>query len=776
VPSVRARRAPRALAGALLTAVLALPTAPALAAAAPSPATPTPSPSAPSPSATSPSAPPSPEPVVVQSAPRRSGQVCAGTSGESPVAVRVTALTRAPTSEDEPFRVAGQLLNCGSEALQDLQVRLAVGRRVTTRSELRLADAEPVVGRRRLPGQDADRTSLAPGAGTGFSVEVAVADLRPGERNGVLPLAVQARGRSSDRGSRGPVGLAHTFVPWFPEGPVAPTRIAWVVPLVDRPHRGPGEVMLDDQLDVLLEDDPARRGRLESLLLGARAGAQGACDDLAPEPCRGDPVPVTYAVDPDLVHSAEAMTRPYSVRVAGERTDEPASQNAEQWLRSLRTVAGDGNVLALPYADPDVVALSRTDSPVKDDVELLTRLGQSEARRLLGVEPLPSVAWPPPGPVATAVDPLAAGEGTALLLHESVLVPDAAQDRTPNARKTLPSTLDPVTALVADDALSRLVTTGPESEGWQGPRLAEQRWIAETAIIAAERPSESRTLVVAPARRADVRAEVLAAAVADTGRLPWLCGVPLADVAAGRERCEGVPDDQGPAPADEEAVLLTGAPPTAVLPASFVRDVAEVRRASDQFTDQVLVAGTREAQATKARLLRARGRAESAAWRDSLTQGRRVLGLLADDVAFLRSRIVLVGAPALLTGRVGTVQLVVENGLDQPVNVGVRLDPTSAARLSSEDTALQVVPPRSTQQVSVRVEARTSGRFTARAVLVDASGRPLGPPVEFEVRSTQYGRVALAVTGAAAVVLVCAAGARLVRRVLARAPAPPAAP
>jgi hypothetical protein len=760
VPAVRSRRPPRRLAGALLTAVLALPSSAALAAAAPSP-TPFPSPS---------SAPP----VVVEKSRPTPEQICSGASGDLPVAVRVTTLTlRAPTSKDEPLRVAGQLVNCGTQRLQDLQVRLAVGRRLTTRSELWVADADPVVGRHRLPGHDADQIQLAPGASTAFSVQATVAELRPGTRNGVLPLAVQARGRTADRGSRASVGVAHTFLPWLPEGPVSPTRVAWVVPLVDRPHRGPGEVMLDDGLNVLLEDDPARRGRLQSLLLGARAGAQGACDDLAPQPCRGDPVPLTYAVDPDLLHSVDAMTRPYSVRLGGERTEEPASSNAGQWLSGLRDAAEEADVLALPYADPDVVALSRTDSPIKDDVELLTRLGQSEARRLLGVEPVTSVAWPPAGPVTAAVDPLAAGEDTALLLDQSVLAPDPLQDRTPSARKTLPSTLDTVTALVADATLSRLVELGPESEGWQGPRLAAQRWIAETAIIAAERPSESRTLVVAPRRRADVHAQVLAGAVADTGRLPWLCGVPLADVAAGQERCDGVPDDQGPAPADDEAVLLTAGRQAQVLPASFMRAVAEVRRASDQFTEQVLVAGSREAKGTKARLLRARGRAESAAWRDNPAQGRRMLELLQDDVEFLRSRISLVGAPALLTGRVGTVQLVVENGLDQPVNVGVRLDPTSAARLTSEDTALQVVPARSTQQVSVRVEARTSGRFTARAVLVDASGQPLGSAVEFEVRSTEYGRVALVVTGAAAVVLVVAAGARLTRRALGRAPASP---
>ena len=207
-----------------------------------------------------------------------------------------------------------------------------------------------------------------------------------------------------------------------------------------------------------------------------------------------------------------------------------------------------------------------------------------------------------------------------------------------------------------------------------------------------------------------------------------------------------------------------------------MRDVAAVRRDSDQLTEQVLTPDDDGAKDIRARLLRARGRAESTAWRTRPGEGRRMLDLLRDDVAALRSRVTLVGQPALLTGSEGTVQLVVQNRLDQPVTVGVRLDPTSAARLTSEDTEIQVVPGQEAVQVSVRVEARTSGRFTARAGLVDASGQPFGGTVELAVRSTQYGRVALAVTGVAAAVLLVAAGVRITRRVLRPPPPEPVAP
>ena len=66
----------------------------------------------------------------------------------------------------------------------------------------------------------------------------------------------------------------------------------------------------------------------------------------------------------------------------------------------------------------------------------------------------------------------------------------------------------------------------------------------------------------------------------------------------------------------------------------------------------------------------------------------------------------------------------------------------------------------------VRVEARVSGQFVVRATLLDRSGEPFGEPVELVARSTRYGRLALAVTGVAAGVLLVAVGVRLARRAM----------
>jgi hypothetical protein len=374
------------------------------------------------------------------------------------------------------------------------------------------------------------------------------------------------------------------------------------------------------------------------------------------------------------------------------------------------------------------------------------------------------------------------GQTRAVVLDSSALPPaSGSRSRTPSARSQLPSVTGPVSGLVAEPVLSALLEppgtdpqAGEEPAPGAGSRLAEQRWIAETAIIAAETPSTSRTLLVAPRRLADVDPEVVREVIADTGRLPWLCPVPLADVAAGQERCAELPDDQGPAeaelPAPPSATTSATQPPAdgagAGLSPAFLTRLASVSRAADQFTEAILVPGSEQAAGTRARLLRATGRAASAAWREQPLQGREMLRLLQQDVTALRGKVRLVSGPITLTGSSGTLPLLVQNELDQPVTVGVVLDETSAARLSLSTSGAQVVPARELyERISVQVEPRTSGRFVVLATLVDAQGRRFGEAVPLQVRSTGYGGLALTVTWVAAAVLLLATGTRLVRRV-----------
>jgi hypothetical protein len=487
-------------------------------------------------------------------------------------------------------------------------------------------------------------------------------------------------------------------------------------------------------------------------------------------PCRGESIPVTYAVDPDLLFTANTMTSPYSVRVtAGDNRLVKDTAPASQWLETLRAAVAGRDVLALPYADPDVVALSARDTGLADDVSQLRQLGIRETSAITGQTPLTSVVWPPAGRLTrSAVEMLTSGGATAAVL-DPIALPDLAPDRTstPDTHAgRLVTTGLPVNALVVDRGLSELLD--PTLTEDPGPRLVEQRWLAETAMISAEAPSTSRTLVVAPPRRGDVVASVAAYAMFDSGRLPWLCPVSLAQVAAGTEACLG--ETAPGAESTQTAELDPPAPGAPVLPPRFLGDIARLRDDSAQFTDEVLDPTSPEIGATTSRLLRARARTESSAWWDDPGRGQQLLDLLSDDLADLRGKVHLqVGTGTLtLTSATGVIRVNVVNELAQPVRVGVRLDARNRARLSTAETPVATVAANHSTQIDLRVTSQTSGKFAVSAQLVDRNKNPFGPEVDLVVRSTQYGRVALAVTGVAAGVLLVAAGFRITRRALRR--------
>jgi hypothetical protein len=147
-----------------------------------------------------------------------------------------------------------------------------------------------------------------------------------------------------------------------------------------------------------------------------------------------------------------------------------------------------------------------------------------------------------------------------------------------------------------------------------------------------------------------------------------------------------------------------------------------------------------------------------------------MLELLRDDLADLRGKVRLeIGRGTVtLTSRTGVISVNVVNALGQPVRVGVTLSAANAARLSLNEIPVETVPANNSTQINLRVTSATSGKFAVTAQLVDRTKKKFGDPKVLVVRSTQYGRVALAVTGIGAGVLLVAAGVRVSRRALRR--------
>lgn len=674
------------------------------------------------------------------------------TEPEDPIQVLVTQiLPRAPEVHGV-VEVVGRLRNNGSVPVTDLRVRLQVGDRIGSHSELLAADQDRPPTTNRVSAVPV-LTVLAPGEVTAFSVRTTVDEL--GLRGlGVYPLDVVARGNAGDGVDS--LGLSPTWLPYF-AGTPRPTRVAVVWPLVDVPHLQPDGSLTGS---AALAQSLGPTGRLRRLLDAARAAQVPACEPAAvgpkgtpaPRPTRCDAVTVTLAVDPELLEAVQTL---------GSGTTDGAAA-ARAWLADLKAMGLAGRLLSLPYADPDVSALSR-DPRSRDDIATASALGQEVVSEVLGTTPDPRVAWPPPGPVATgAADALALGGARAFLLDATAYDDDNGRppDVTPSTHAvfTTSSTGTELAGLVVDpDVSAQLASDTP-----YGDRVTEQRFLAETAIIAAQKPSVSRTLVIAPARRAAVPGAA-AEELRDIGRVPWLCPVALADVAASNESCPressppAEPAERGPLRSDQSEELSP----------SYLRAVDLDRDLGTQLTDAVLspAASLRtQVAAIKGRLRRAVARAESSAGRDDPAVTRAAARALDREVRRLSGQIVVRGGRSLLTSTKGTLSVSIENTLPLPVQVRVRFT-SKTATLTNAETGLVTVQPGHAVQASVRAQAQRSGQFVVFARLVDRNGVPFGPESEIIVRSTRFGRLALALTAAAFAVLLAAAGYRVVRRV-----------
>jgi hypothetical protein len=667
-----------------------------------------------------------------------------------------------------PFEVHGILRNEGSTPVTGIQVRLRIGTPVTTRGGLHDADTDrpPTAARSETTTFPIAR-DLAPGSSTRFAVRTTVQQLGLA-RLGVYPVDVEARGDAGDGPE--PLGLAPTWVPFFEGLNVQPTRVAVVWPLVDRPHQRALGTFRDDDLAASL----SKGGRLDRMLTAgaAAATAQSPCEERVlpggPQ-ARCVPVPLTWAVDPDVLLAAKAMTSSYSLEHQGKTGKHPAVPAASSWLSRLAQAAGASSLLALPYGDPDVTAMSRpTDVGFRDDLSLDAALSRSAVAETLSATPLQSVAWPPAGVVTpAAADALNRSGAKALVLDQSAYdQPDGEPSRAPSARTLLPSSSGtPIEGLVADPYLSDLVTG--ELAADVGSRLAEQRFLAETAIVAAEAPSLSRTLVIAPERRGDLDVTAATGALRDLGRVPWLCPVSLADVAQDAEQCAGGSTSSAvPEPADRGALRTSR---VGELSQGYLGAVATERQRAVQLTDAVLT-DTADARVTtmKAQLRRAVARAESSSWREDGRGANEALAVLRRDLDDLIGQVVVRGGQVLLTSSSGTLQVSITNNLDVPVTLRVRFAPRTLG-LVTHSSGLVDVAPDTLVPVNIRATAQRSGQFFVDAHLVDRNGDDFGQPTVINLRSTRYGRLALALTLGSAGVLLIAAAFRLVRRAVRRA-------
>ncbi|MET7462052.1 DUF6049 family protein [Nonomuraea sp. NPDC005501] len=663
----------------------------------------------------------------------------------------------------DEIKISGTLRNDTGTALTGLLVRLRYSPQpLPNRAAVEAYQAD--LSDPQTPGNVSGRSamtiaSLAAGASTPWEITLTPAQLAaPGTpRFGVYPIAIEVQ----QLGWR-QLAVQRTFITYAPPQP-KPVRnkLAVALPLIDQPHRADDPNFADDKLGPALTG----KGRLADLLRIAKA---------APES-------VTWFLDPALLDDVTAMSKPYTVSTKDGPVKKPADSAAAQWLTDLREALADSPVVATPYADPDVAALAHKgfDTQVGRAIEL----GGQKATQLLRPEVSTSINWPASGLLdADALDLLAVGKpGVAqvrkVLLNSTNLPPQGQQQPgtettqqaalapgavTPDAAATLYSVAGPVTALVADPALSRLFEPGG---GAGSVLLSRQRFIAETAMISAE-PGQTtpRSLVIAPSRRWDPNPTLVSALLKTAKSLPWLTLTPLDSVKPAKAKTVQTGQSAQPARA---GLTYTDQDRKEELGAKYLTPIKDIARKADLTS---LITTDKPPSAFDAAVLRL----TSSAWRNQTRAGRAAAELVADAVDDRMDMITITGAdpdrPRTLAGSDGVVPISVKNSLPVEVTVDVRV-------VSNNHKLLKVVDvqePRrlviggngqsGTLPVAMQATPGVSGDSAVTVQLLTSDGKPYGKPVKLIIRTTGYTGIALVIVGAALTVMLAAVVTRVLRR------------
>ncbi len=682
------------------------------------------------------------------------------------------------------LRVTGRVINVGDRVITKLGVRLQRDEPVNSdeaavRAISSVPEAPHVTRFQPVAGD------LGPGQSSPFQLEVPLrggAELESLQINepGVYPLLVNLNGKpdfgDTARLASVPLLLPVLGIPPAASGelpgpvlhrPARPVQLTVVWPLAAEPARlptGPGEPILirsDRAATDPVAAEIAPGGRLDGVL--------GALEQVVPP---GSPLAtaVCVAIDPLLLETVDGMSRGYRVAYPGGFSEGTGAPDARSWLDRLRSAVQGRCVLPLPYADPDLVALSR--AGLTDLSALATSTGAHLVSDLLGVQPLTGVSWPP----GEVLDERTLTDLTALEIHAVLLDTRGVSPQTPAGDVVSLATSMPGSRGVAPIGLlvDPLLTSALASELEQPDRdagaifarpagtaspLAAQDGLGALVYRAAIGP-DRRPVLLVPPRRWQARGTE-ATVVLSTARQLLETGfvVPrdLPALAATR-------------PAGPTAAVMYPPPASAQeIPYTVTADVERDRDALRDLQVATVLDATTNLKPVDLldplRLGLLRGM--SSAWRTQPNRAVLVTGELHNRLDELRRSVRIVQSPGPYSLAASDSPLLITVSNELPVGVQVALSLSETPGLRTGAVGLQLVPARSTRQFVIPAEVSRTGQFSVDARLGTPGGTPLGEPSTLQLRSTAFGTVTVALTagaGAALVLLVARGFVRRVRR------------
>jgi hypothetical protein len=680
--------------------------------------------------------------------------------------VTLTGLTPIAPQPGQNVVVSGTVRNLTATPVNDPAVQLSIGGPVGSRSQFDDFADDPTaslslngfesLGSATPLGSD----RLGAGATAGFQITVPATTLTSllpaGGPWQVRELGIVAIGFNAAKLSES--GTLRTFLPWAPRsvpGGGTPIQLAWVWPLVDRPHRGVGNAWLDDALAPELSG----QGRLEGLVHAGDAAEH----PVAPPPTgrhhrhhRAAPpaVPVAWAIDPMLVQDATLMSKGYTVRAAnGHTTTGKGRAAATAWLSQLNSALAGADVVPLPYGDPDQVAAVR--GGLASEVGVATAAGRDQLSKELPDSHLLDLAWPVNGfaDSRTLATMFSTGSTSVLLSSDALPIVGGQPSETPSARTPEQTGDGELNTIVFDSGISSIVDQGATNHTQSALDL--QRFLAETLMIEAEAPSQERSVVVAPVRRWQPTASYASALLNDTANVPWLAPASLPGVLLSPPYTR----------VDRGALDYPSSAKHAELRQSYLQQVRVLRSQLVGFGTVLTsdAAAAANYDAALQRLLSSAYRTDTAARNTALTTFRGDLDSEMSQVKIATPK----GSFVTLTSHNGKVPITVSNGLDTPVRVIVQVDRNQRLGVANAGRTSVIAIPANTQvSVPLRATAKTSGVFPMQVRLLTPNLHRYGASVQLYVRSTAYGTITLVITAAATIALLIAVAIRLTRRAL----------
>ncbi|MEU6069547.1 DUF6049 family protein [Streptomyces sp. NPDC047082] len=656
------------------------------------------------------------------------------------VSVSLDSLSPSVPSDGDTLTVSGTVTNNGKQSVTGAHVGLRVGPELTIRSAIdsaadRSDSLQTSLGSEVGGKYVAKFAKLPPHVAQHFSISVPVDKLDLGE-DGVYELGVSLSGQTSAQPWEQVLGIQRTFLPWQPDEADTKTKTTFLWPLISTVHMTARTGAGEQQTPVFLNDDLARDiapgGRLAQML------------------ALGKDLDVTWVIDPDLLASVDAMTRSYRIQGDDHTTTAGTHQAvAKQWLADLQKAVADKEVVALPFADPDLASLAHNGTSVTGSLSHLkdaTDVVTNTVEPILHVKPTTDFAWPVSGAVDPSIIKVATSAGADKVIARS----DSLQET--GGLTYTPSAARPIgggtTAVVADSRLSRAFE-GDLTKA-DSATLAVQEFLAQSLALNVQ-TDKQRNIVVAPQRMpSSSQAQAMAQAIGALQEGNWVQTQDLTAAAKAK-----------PDPSATTRIPSTSAYPSSLrkqeLPRSAFEQIARTQDKLDNF--QVILTDESRVATPFGRAI---NRAMSASWRGRTVEA---VGFRAGVEAWLdelTDQVKLIDkSPTKLSGRSATIPVTVQNNLVQGVDhLVLRLTSTNPTRLKIGGEAYQeqrvAVSGGHSQSVKFTTSANANGQATVIAQLYTEDGQEYGTEVSFDVKVTEVTPTVMLVIGGGVLLLVLA--------------------